>query len=305
MRHSFSSTETYSQRPSCCEHFFIIIIVIVIIAANERSEWAATLIWTRQRLGYLCQPDNIPVEARLLRDNVQWMIQDGVPSRAQSSLLCRPENIPFEARLLRDPVRWMIQDGVPYSCPVFSPVLAKFETIYHVDAIRSIFLSKEITIILTYFWCVHGYVFIFFLCLMCYLLRAHFPIFLFARAYIIVLYSADVGRILYCCERDGLPVVNPYHFAFRFWAWLAGWLWMTTSFPVPSSRQGNVHDWLHAFCVKTVEVLKYWIHTATDWYTESSKWYTESSEEKARVLVRFSWSWNCHCKSRTDKHKSS
>ena len=31
--------------------------------------------------------------------------------------------------------------------------------------------------ILTYFWCVRGYVFIFFHCLMCYLLRVHSPIF--------------------------------------------------------------------------------------------------------------------------------
>ena len=44
-----------------------------------------------------------------------------------------------------------------------------------------------------------------------------FSRFLFARACIIVLYSADVGRILYCCEHNGLPVVNLYHFAFRFW----------------------------------------------------------------------------------------
>ena len=87
----------------------------------------------------------------------------------------------------------------------------------------------------------------YFLSLFNVLFVAHaFSYFLFVRAYIIVLYSADVGRILYCCERDGLPVVNPYHFAFRFWAWLAdwlaGWLWMTTSIPVPSARQGNVHD---------------------------------------------------------------
>ena len=39
------------------------------------------------------------------------------------------------------------------------------------------------------------YVFIFFYCLLCYLLRTHFPILLFARAHIIVLYS-DVGRKL-------------------------------------------------------------------------------------------------------------
>ena len=36
-------------------------------------------------------------------------------------------------------------------------------------------------------------------------MRAHFPILLFARAYIIVLYSADVGRILY---------INGYYFIF-------------------------------------------------------------------------------------------
>ena len=148
-----------------------------IFAVNSLRSFAATLIWTRQRLGYLCRSDNIPVEARLLRSHVRWMIQYGVPSRAQSSLLCRPDNIPVEARLLRDYVRWMIQDGVPYSCPVFSPVLAKFETIYHVDVIRSIFLSTEAAIILTYFWCVRGYAFIFFHCLMCYLLLTHFPIF--------------------------------------------------------------------------------------------------------------------------------
>ena len=41
------------------------------------------------------------------------------------------------------------------------------------------------------------YIFLFFFhCLLCYFLRAHFPVLLFARAYIIVLYS-DVGRILY------------------------------------------------------------------------------------------------------------
>ena len=31
MRHSLPSTETYSQRPSCCEHFIIIIIIIIIM----------------------------------------------------------------------------------------------------------------------------------------------------------------------------------------------------------------------------------------------------------------------------------
>ena len=41
--------------------------------------------------------------------------------------------------------------------------------------------------------------------LMCYLLRAHFPILLFARACIIVLNSADIGRI---------PDINDYYFIF-------------------------------------------------------------------------------------------
>ena len=53
--------------------------------------------------------------------------------------------------------------------------------------------------------------------------------------------SADICNT----NRDGLPVVNAYHFAFRFVVWLVGWLWMTTSFPVPSARQGNdVHDYI-------------------------------------------------------------
>ena len=47
-------------------------------------------------------------------------------------------------------------------------------------------------------------VFIFFHCLLYYLLRAHFPILLFACAYIIVLYS-DVGRKL---------SINGYYFIF-------------------------------------------------------------------------------------------
>ena len=38
-----------------------------------------------------------------------------------------------------DDSRWR-----PFSRPVFSPVSAKFETIYQVDAIRGIFLSTEI-----------------------------------------------------------------------------------------------------------------------------------------------------------------
>ena len=83
--------------------------------------------------------------------------------------------------------------------------------------------------------------------------------------------------------------------------WLAGYKWQPRSqcYPRVKAMSMTISD------VKTVEVLKYWIHTATDWYTESSKWYTKSSEEKARVLVRLSWSWNCHCKSQTDKYKSS
>ena len=120
---------------------YIITRIFWIFAVNSLRSFAATQIWTRQRLGYLCRPDNIPVEARLQLDHV----------------------------------RWMIKDGVPYSCPVFSPVLAKFGTIYHVDAIRSIFLFTETAIIITNFWCVRGYVFIFFHCLMCYLLLTHFP----------------------------------------------------------------------------------------------------------------------------------
>ena len=48
------------------------------------------------------------------------------------------------------------------------------------------------------------YVSIFFHCLLCYLLRAHFPILLFARAYITVLYS-DVGRKL---------SINGYYYIF-------------------------------------------------------------------------------------------
>ena len=31
MRHNLPSTETYSQRQSCCEHFFIILILIILI----------------------------------------------------------------------------------------------------------------------------------------------------------------------------------------------------------------------------------------------------------------------------------
>ena len=51
------------------------------------------------------------------------------------------------------------------------------------------------------------YVFIFFHCLLCYLLRAHFSILLFARAYIIVLLLllSDVGRKL---------SINGYYFIF-------------------------------------------------------------------------------------------
>ena len=42
---------------------------------------------------------SIFVEARLLRDHVRWMIQDGVPSRAQCSLLCRPNSKQY--------IKWM------------------------------------------------------------------------------------------------------------------------------------------------------------------------------------------------------
>ena len=75
-------------------------------------------------------------------------------------------------------------------------------SIWKEDLVEHILLNY----ILTYFWCVRGFVFIFFHCLMCYLLRAWaFSYFLLARAYIIVLYSADVGRILY---------INGYYFIF-------------------------------------------------------------------------------------------
>ena len=50
----------------------------------------------------------------------------------------------------------------------------------------------------------HDYVLFSFTILLCYLLRADFPILLFARAYIIVLYS-DVGRKL---------SINGYYFIF-------------------------------------------------------------------------------------------
>ena len=52
--------------------------------------------------------------------------------------------------------------------------------------------------------CVVMFLFFFTVFKMCYLLRAHFPIFLFARACIIVLYP-DVGRKL---------SINSYYFMF-------------------------------------------------------------------------------------------
>ena len=68
-------------------------------------------------------------------------------------------------------------------------------------AIGSIFHSTETAIISTYFSCVRGYVFIFFHCLLCYLLRAHFPYF-FVRAclYHCVVFSCilDPRALLFC-----------------------------------------------------------------------------------------------------------
>ena len=78
----------------------------------------------------------------------------------------------------------------------------------------------------------------YFLSLFNVLFVAHsFSYFLFARAYIIVLYSADVVRILYCCERDGLPVVNHNISHFDFGpGWLAGWLAMDDNLDPSASR---------------------------------------------------------------------
>ena len=65
--------------------------------------------------------------------------------------------------------------------------------------------------ILTYFWCVRGYVFIFFHCLMCYLLRAHFPFFLFACAFNISLcciLTLDAYFILTVIILFSLPILT-------------------------------------------------------------------------------------------------
>ena len=57
----------------------------------------------------------------------------------------------------------------------------------------------------TYFWCVHGCVFIFFHCFMCYTSARVFLFFVRACLYHCDVYLADVGRILY---------INGYYFIF-------------------------------------------------------------------------------------------
>ena len=63
----------------------------------------------------------------------------------------------------------------------YSDELKKFETTLmelRSSTWKEVFVEHILlNYILTYFFCVRGYVFIFFHCLMCYFLRAHFPIF--------------------------------------------------------------------------------------------------------------------------------
>ena len=80
---------------------------------------------------------------------------------------------------------------------------------------------------------------------MCYFVACAFSYFLFARAYRISLCFIQLTLDAYFIAASVTISLRPIHTISHFDfgpGWLASWLWMTTSFPVPSERQGNVHD---------------------------------------------------------------
>ena len=150
-----------------------------------------------------------------------------------------------------------------------------------------------------------GYIFIFFHCLECVICCARIFVF-FVRAclYHCVVFSWRwINTLLLRAWRS--PCGQSIAFRISILG-LAGWLAMDDNLVPSAIRASRQCAWLIAcfLCQNGwgSEILNPYSYRVIH---RNFKVIHRKLKKKAGVLVPLSWSWNCHCKSRTDKHKSS